>query len=87
MPNTCKSSEVAAVAIQYVLSGRRVSNTYTIYLLEGDSPPKGGVIPRKIFLGHLRNMKHPQGWLRERSASYQLVGEVMAHQGYDGYPT
>ncbi len=24
--------------------------------------------------------------LKEEPAVYQLVGEVMAHQGYDGYP-
>lgn len=24
--------------------------------------------------------------LKDQPMSYQLVGEVMAHQGYDGYP-
>ena len=31
-------------------------------------------------------MKGPQGSFEEEFASYQLVGGVTAHQGYDGYP-
>ena len=46
----------------------------------GDNLEKSGIIPDgvevKIFT------KAPAD--REEPAAYQLVGEVMAHQGYDG---
>ncbi len=53
-----------------------------------DSPPKGGLIPHVIPMGHPVGRK--AGVLRdlaleEGSKSYQLVGEVTAHQGNDGY--
>ncbi len=39
-----------------------------------------------VLLGYPGKMKvaSQEVMLRERSMSYQLVGEVMAHQGYDG---
>ena len=62
-------------------------NTWAIYLDVGDSLPKGGVIPNVVVpcirhypkVGILRNLPR-----RDEPASYQLVGEVMAHQGRDG---
>ena len=36
-------------------------------------------------MGGLRSFPLKAPALRERPMSYQLVGEVMAHQGYDGY--
>ena len=33
---------------------------------------------------HIPEVKAPQGALEEEPESYQLVGEVMAHQGFDG---
>ncbi len=33
---------------------------------------------------HHFEVKAPQGALEEDPESYQLVGEVMAHQGFDG---
>ena len=47
----------------------------------GDSQPKGWVIPDNITLSHDRVLKGPPVW--EQAISYQLVGEVTAHQGDD----
>ena len=33
---------------------------------------------------HIPEVKGPQGPLEEEPESYQLVGEVTAHQGFDG---
>ena len=52
-----------------------------IYLEVGDSSPKGELIPHDkatLKLGTLRGLALP-----DELAAYQLVGEVMAHQGYD----
>ncbi len=43
--------------------------------------PKGAVIPDYIVL-LIKMIKDLSVW--ERPISYQLVGEVTAHQGYDG---
>ncbi len=62
-------------------------NAWVIYPLAGDSPSKGGVIPNMVVL---RMENYPKvGILRDlplgdEPASYQLVGEVTAHQGRDG---
>ncbi len=48
----------------------------------GDSRPNGRVIPHTLFELHGLERK-PFGFL-EGLAAYQLVGEVTAHQGYDG---
>jgi hypothetical protein len=58
-----------------------------IYPQDGDNPPKGELIPNvvacrmteQLKMGILRNLS-----LVDEPASYQLVGEVMAYQGYDG---
>ncbi len=64
-----------------------MSNAWAIYLQVGDSPPKGGVIPDVVFsrLGECLKVGILRGLpLGDEPASYQLVGEVTAHQGYDG---
>jgi hypothetical protein len=66
-------------------SGERVRNTWVTYPRVGNNQPKGWLIPHTI----------PARWWRKESAiedsalvdglmSYQLVGEVTAHQGFDG---
>ena len=64
-----------------------MSNTWAIYPSEGDNLPKGGLIPRTTAVSHGAAVKG--GVFRdlppeEEPAAYQLVGEVAAHQGYDG---
>ncbi len=62
-------------------------NAWAICLQVEDSPPKGGIILDVIAphmrgclkVGILRNLSPD-----EKPVSYQLVGEVTAHQGYDG---
>ena len=46
-----------------------------------DSCPKGQVIPDETTNRHLFVLKGPPVW--EQAISYQLVGEVTAHQGDD----
>ena len=48
--NTCKSRG-SRVAIP-LTTGKRVRNTYTTFLLVGDSPEKFGLIPRNIMMWH-----------------------------------
>ena len=64
-----------------------MSNAWAICLKVEDSLPKGEVILDVI----VSRMRHclKMGILRnlspfEKPASYQLVGEVTAHQGFDG---
>ena len=75
------------------VSGERVSNAWVTYLVHRDSgAPQGAlakvpVIPDDIQDSHGSWVKGwgPSGLLvRDRPMPYQLVGEVMAHQGYDG---
>ena len=49
-----------------------------IYLDGGNNPAKVGLIPKRIRKDQSRKA------CREESAAHQLVGEVMAYQGYDG---
>ena len=51
-----------------------------------DNSPKGGIIPGMIIgLRSLVMIGSSQGPpLEEGFTAYQLVGGVMAHQGYDG---
>ena len=65
-------------------SGARVSNAWTTCLLVGDNLGKLGLIPNKFIRGSPKMKKGGQLPPNDRSASHQLVGEVMAHQGYDG---
>ena len=62
-------------------SGERVSNESLTYPGLRDSRPKGRVIPGNIATRHLVVLKGPPVW--EQAISYQLVGEVTAHQGDD----
>ena len=62
-------------------------NTWAICPPEGDNLPKGWIIPRTIAGSHGLALKG--GAFRglppeEGLAAYQLVGEVTAHQGFDG---
>ena len=77
MVKTCKSH--GAVAIRF--SGARVSNESLTCPGLWDSFPKGKVIPDETTGRHLPVLKGPPVW--ERAISYQLVGEVTAHQGDD----
>ena len=58
-----------------------MSNESLMYPGIWDSCPKGQVIPDDITLSHGEVLKgKPQ---EEQAISYQLVGEVTAHQGDD----
>ena len=50
VPNTCKSSEWSSFGNGF--SGGRVSNTWATCLIEGNSLPKGRLIPHKIVVPH-----------------------------------
>ena len=80
----CKSYELFFVAIQKIVSGKRVRNTLAIYLAIGDNLSKDELIPRWSYLDYVLISK-AQNALREEPMAYQLVGGVKAHQGYDGY--
>jgi hypothetical protein len=51
--NTCKSRGIAAM----LETGARVRNAYAIYLLQGDSPEKFGLIPHSICNSHESHIK------------------------------
>jgi hypothetical protein len=59
-----------------------VSNVSLTYPSDGDSHPKGWVIPGKTPASHGAVLKGRKA-LKERAISYQLVGRVMAYQGDD----
>ena len=60
-------------------------NAWAICLQVEYNLPKGGLILNVIVRRMVDFLKPgTRKGLRERSRSYQLVGEVMAHQGYDG---
>ena len=48
--NTCKSSD--EVSFGKRISGGRVSNTWVTCLIEGNSLPKGRLIPHNIAVSH-----------------------------------
>ena len=64
-----------------MVSGKRVSNTLAIYPLLGDNLAKARLIPHD--LGRLIRLRKASA-VGEEPMVYQLVGEVMAHQGDDG---
>jgi hypothetical protein len=72
---TCKSHGVA------IHSGERVSNESLMCPGLWDSHPKGRVIPEEISFSQESDLKGTPVW--EQAISYQLVGEVTAHQGDD----
>ena len=59
-----------------------MSNVSLMCPPDGDSCPKGQVIPDEIPWSHGRGLKGRKA-LEEQAISYQLVGEVTAHQGDD----
>ncbi len=65
-----------------ILSGKRVRNTLVTYPALRDNSPKGGLIPRIIRLRMKIDESRKTMW--EGPMAHQLVGEVIAHQGYDG---
>ena len=65
------------------VSGKRERNTLVIYLVLENSPEKSGVI--LDMMGGRKSFPLKASAVREKPMSYQLVGEVMAHQGNDGY--
>ena len=65
-----------------VTHGKRESNTLVIYLEVENNPEKFGIILDSIPHRYLCGIKAPA--LQEEPMVYQLVGEVIAHQGYDG---
>jgi hypothetical protein len=54
-PNTCKSRGIVAI----LETGARVRNAYAIYLLQGNSPEKFGLMPHGILVWHQANIKVP----------------------------
>ncbi len=73
--------EISETSVEEIslVSGKRVSNTWITCLEVGYSSSKDGVI-----LDSLKETQVSFGkatTLREGSVSYQLVGEVIAHQG------
>ena len=68
-------------------SGERVRNTWAICLQDEYNPSKDGLILNVIvrrMVGCLKAGTRKGLSLGEEPASYQLVGEVTAHQGDDG---
>ena len=78
MVQACKSHDSARN------SGRRVSNTWATCPQDGDNISKEMLIPDDIHRSHDRSIKASSQELsiEEEPASYQLVGEVTAHQGF-----
>ncbi len=68
-------------SIRFIVSGERVRNRQVTYLWLRNSLSKGRVMPDDV----IRIMRVTKDLsAEERPVSYQLVGEVMAHQGNDG---
>ena len=78
MVKTCKSNEKHNFG--YVESGERVRNTWATCPWVWNSPPKGGLMPYVAFHRMVKWLKLVMA-LKDGLAAYQLVGEVMAHQG------
>lgn len=70
------------VAIQNSASGERVSNTKATYLRVEHNPEKSVLILHMLTARKCREERLRS--LREGLSAYQLVGEITAHQGYDG---
>jgi hypothetical protein len=81
---TCKSNGTYPVAIQGKFSGERVRNTWATCREVGDSSPKGELIPHVATEVSSERQSRGNLALLDGPAAYQLVGEVTAHQGYDG---
>src|SRR5690554_1131917 len=59
-------------------SGARLSNTFVTYRPVGDNTAKAVLIPHTLHGGKRFGARD------EGRAAHQLVGGVMAHQGFDG---
>ena len=81
MSKACKLNELNFFG--KLVSGKRESNTLVTYLELANSPWKRGLI--RDTMGRLRSFPLKDLSVREGPMFYQLVGEVKAHQGYDGY--
>ncbi len=66
-----------------MVSGKRESNTLVTYLELVNNHWKRWLI--HDTMGRLRSFLLKVPTVREGPMVYQLVGEVKAHQGYDGY--
>ena len=87
MDKTCKSNGIFFLAIGRMSSGVRVRNTWATCPEVGDSSPKGELIPHVTREDIFSTSKSGIAiflTLLDEPAAYQLVGEVTAHQGYDG---
>ena len=61
-----------------------MSKTWVTYLQDWDNPEKLGLIPDNVLQDILLRLKVTSACmlpLEDGLAAYQLVGEVMAHQG------
>ena len=79
MLNTCKSNGDASL-LRWI-SGERVSNTWATCPETWDNTSKDVLIPDTHSAG-IVELESFSVW--DGPAAYQLVGEVMAHQGDDG---
>ena len=74
MLNTCKSSaQFFRRKAEKWAHGARVRNTWTIYPLMGNNPPKGGLIPHNIPVASVIGIKARKGVIggvRGRLASW-----------------
>ena len=72
--------------VRSIESGKRVSNAWVICPRVGNNPAKAGLIPNKTTGTYVPGVKAGDSArgpaLEDKPASYQLVGEVTAHQGY-----
>ena len=66
-----------------IISGKRERNTLVTYLELVNNHWKRWLIHDIDEVTSVISLKGPP--VREGPMSYQLVGEVMAYQGYDGY--
>ncbi len=57
-------------------------NAYAIYLLQGNSPEKFGLMPHSILESHGFDIKVPT--VKDEHASHLLDGKVTAYHGDDG---
>ena len=67
--------------ISQEMRGKRESNTLVTYLYLGYNPEKSGTIPNSHGLTIVFPCKVFSD--KERPMAHQLVGRVMAYQGYD----
>ena len=61
-----------------------MSNTWVIFLRVRNNFGKPELIPHNILERQFQDQRGRKLPLEVELASYQLVGEVMAHQGSDG---